>query len=204
VTAAMSDIWCEVCRRFEPHADRDQLAVALKERDEARAQRCTHDASDLDRRFTQLRAERDEARSERNIAEATNDRLHKANFDINNACVAVEKENACLRAALELTAENFTYYEDINFRAYPGRGAVEILAAIRARAGLEQLDHGPGHRKQGDEQAAGEHEAPQLLGLAVGGQDVDHHADEGHQQRDDERDSHGARVRVDRGGGKEG
>lgn len=78
------------------------------------------------------------------------------------------------------------------------------LALLALWAALEQLDHGPGHREQGDQQAAGEHEAPQLLGLAVGGQDVDHHADEGHQQRDDERDSHGARVRATRRGGKEG
>jgi len=63
---------------------------------------------------------------------------------------------------------------------------------------LQQPDRGPGHHEHGHQQPAGEHQPPDLLGLAVAGQDVDHQPDQGDErgQEGDEHPQQGAYAPV--------
>jgi hypothetical protein len=96
---------------------------------------CTHDAADLDRRFAELRRERDEARAQLALS------LKEGAQLLENAD-RIAVENARVRAALELTPENVAHYAKALVSADDAYGedddarVSDVLATIRARAGL--------------------------------------------------------------------
>jgi len=176
---------CSRPRSIDEKLEAQWFAAALKEREIRFVQ-------------AQLAAalkERDEARAA----------LHQLTAVWVSACTERDR----LRAALELTPENVRAIRGAVIRYFSDSSDPEsqsiaraVLAAVRARAGLEQLDHVVGRDQQGHQEAAGEHAVADGLGLAVGGHGVDDQPGDADDQRDER--NHPTSVGPGQGGGKEG